>query len=129
MNKFRVTCLHDEETRVFATSEKFKTRELAEKYAAGIPSNRKPMIGYVTLETEYTHAHWTVIDPDTYDGPESYCHTVYGLPNELKAIIEYCELEDRCTVSMNGVPCSGIPMSVVDEAGSGWKRCSGCSML
>jgi hypothetical protein len=139
MNKFRVTCLLEkgknrhggsDMRRVFATRKKFETREEAEKYAATVAEGRMPWVGYVQFETEYTHDHWTVYDPNEYDGPGGEIITLNGdLFDELQAVWDFCETFNRCTVMMYGVPCGGHPMSVDDEAGSGWKRCDKCGML
>jgi len=100
MNKFRVTCLiqagetsDGKEVRVFATRKKFATREDAVEYADGVEKSREPMIAYCKLETYYSSGHWTVYDPDEYDGPGSPCWSVQGDQYaELQAVWEFCEM-------------------------------------
>lgn len=137
MQKYRVTCLilagetsDAEDTRVFATRRKFETREFAENYAKTVAKSRKPMVGYCDLHTSYSDGHWTVYDPDEYDGPGGEISMTEGDRfAELQAVWEFCELFDRCTVKYNGVPCGGRPGSVEDSGGSGYKRCDRCGML
>ena len=130
MNKFRVTCLLDDnERRVFATRKKFETREEAEAYAATVAESRKPLVGYCNLDSSYDYGHWTITDDRDYDGPGSDVYMAEGdRLDELDFMFEFCEETDRCTVFMDGVPCGSATKSP-DEAGSGWLRCDGCGML
>lgn len=133
MDKFRVTCLlaanenYGEERRVFATRKKFATRQEADKYAATVAEGRKPLVAYCTLDSEYSHGHWTIWDDDT--GPEFESYTAQGDRfDELDFMFEFCDETDRCPCKMNGVPCASSTKSP-DQAGSGWMRCDGCGML
>lgn len=137
MNKFRVTCLLDridcdqsEPDRVFATRKKFETREFAENYAKTVNEDRKPIVGFCDLHTSFGDGHWTVYDPDEYDGPGGEIIFDKGdRLDELRIVWEFCETFNRCTTFYNGVPCGGRPGSVEDEDGSGYKRCDRCGML
>lgn len=136
MNKFRVTCLIDQDrddmrpSRVFATREKFATREEALAYSDTIAKFREPLVGYVSLMTIKDVYGWMVYDEGAYDGaPDGNMECISGSPDELAAVNDFCELFDKCTVGYNGVPCGGNPMSVDDENGSGYKRCDRCGML
>ena len=134
MNKFRVTCLLDfvdseEPRRVFATRTKFTTREAAKSYADTISPDRKPMVAYCQFFTNYDMGHWTVYDPDEYDGPGGEVSTTEGDRfDELAAVWEFCETFDRCGSFFYGVPCGGRH-TAPDEAGSGYMRCDKCGML
>lgn len=133
MNKWRVTCRlgadenHGEEKRVFATRKKFATRDEAEKYAATVAVGRKAQVGYCEIDTMRTpKGTWMAF---AGVGDDRHGIVVGGHKEEIDAVWDYTHEAGLCTVMMYGVPCGGEPMSVEDEAGSGYKRCNRCGML
>lgn len=138
INPFRVTCTDLvekdgvlEQVVVFATSQKFATHKAAEGYAETVHPGRDARIAYVgSLVTEKNAGGWSCWDDNSYDGaPDGDNEIINSAKTEIEALFDYCEIYDRCTVYFNGVPCGGNPGSVLDEAGSGYKRCDRCSML
>jgi len=135
INPFRVTCTDLvekdgvlEQVVVFATSEKFPTRETAAAYAETVDPGRDAKVAHTgSLLTEKTPIGWSCWDDNSYDGaPDGDNEIINCAATEIEALFDFCEQFDRCYVNFFGVPCGG---SRTVDTGEGYPRCDGCGML
>lgn len=133
INPFRVTCTDLvekdgmlEQVVVFATSQKFPTREAAVAYADTVHPGRDAKIAHTgSLITEKTPIGWSCWDDNSYDG-DGDNEIINGAATEIEALFDFCQQFDRCWANFYGVPCGG---RFTVDTGEGWPRCNSCGML